>query len=455
MLHRRMAEALMSADGLASLVRLLVKDDQKSSLAAQALGQICYRNPLAQVKAARAGAIRALVCSLARCQSYKAYALWNILVGQKEHAFIAFREGAAAALLPLLKGSDEELLVNAMGSLSSLLMAEGAREVLGLKGATEALCGFLDEHWPLAVREQATAALANLLSGHRENCRKAAYHAAGLQRLMRLFQLARSRLAENAAAALANLLTLGPMLAQDAVDGGILDYVPGLLELTARPVQLYGLLANLAYQLPQLCHEIYVLTPIQRLVDVLKPGEEQAPTAQLAVMALLANLASVPAAKARLLRAGMLKPTATIIESAVDKTLREHAAIALANLLENSPESVAKVFLELPDLPRRLAFLLNNKKTPLASKVQENVTRALGLLASREAARVSVKESGAPEALWSLLDDQVLAKTAAMGLLNLALVAKDRDKLLKKGLSVADIKFFMWPSLIPGPKLGN
>ena len=127
----------------------------------------------------------------------------------------------------------------------------------------------------------------------------------------------------------------------------------------------------------------------------------------------------------------------------------------MANLLENSPESVAKVFLELPDLPRRLAFLLNNKKTPLASKVQENVTRALGLLASREAARVSVKESGAPEALWSLLDDQVLAKTAAMGLLNLALVAKDRDKLLKKGLSVADIKLFMWPSLIPGPKLGN
>ena len=47
------------------------------------------------------------------------------------------------------------------------------------------------------------------------------------------------------------------------------------------------------------------------------------------------------------------KPEATFIESAVDIAVRVHASITLANLLENSPESVAKVFLELPDLPRR------------------------------------------------------------------------------------------------------
>ena len=51
-----------------------------------------------------------------------------------------------------------------------------------------------------------------------------------------------------------------------------------------------------------------------------------------------------------------------------------------------------------------------NKKTPLPSCVREHVTRALALLASREASRVSVKESGAPEALWSLLDNSDLAK---------------------------------------------
>ena len=46
----------------------------------------------------------------------------------------------------------------------------------------------------------------------------------------------------------------------------------------------------------------------------------------------------------------------------------------------------------------RLAFLLN-KKTPLPDSLREHLTRALALLASREASRVSVKESGAPEAL--------------------------------------------------------
>lgn len=367
---------------------------------------------------------------------------------------MAFREGAAATLLPIITlGSDKEVLLNALGCLTSLLVAGGAQDALGANGAVEALCTLLDDGFALPLREQAASALANLLSGHRENCRKAAYQGAALQRLMRLLQVSveehQVRLAENASAALANLVgTTGPMMAQDTIDGGILDVVADLLEMTPRPVQVFGLLANLSCQLPGLSQRIYQLTPIQKLVNVLKPGEEQPPRACLAALALAANLASIGPAKARLLRAGILKPTATIIESSVDPALKEHASITLANLLENSPESVAKVFLELPDLPRRLAFLLNKKsgpsnpsgrrpgpvQTPLPGPVREHLTRALALLASREASRVSVKESGAPEALWSLLDDTVLAKGASMGLLNLALVAKDRDKLLKKNL---------------------
>lgn len=438
-LHKRMAEALMTADGLQPLVTLLSKDMKMASLSAQVLGHICFRNPPAQLRSARLGAIRGLVRLIGRrCEGSvvdATYALWNILVGQKDHAATAFREGAAATLLPIITtASEEEVLVNTLGCVTSLLIAPGAQDALGANGAVEAVCRLLDED-ALAVQEQAASGLANLLSGHSENCRKAAYKAAGLQRFIRVLQvstsLEQSRLTENISAALANLVATGPMLAQDAVDAGILDLSVEVFKFS-RPVQVFGLLANLCWQLPHLCQQVYQLTPIQRLVDVLKPGE-QPPRATLAALALTANLASVSAAKAKLLRAGILKPTATFIESSVDVALREHAAITLANLLENSPESVAKVFLEVPDLPRRLAFLLN-KKAPLPNGVRIHLTRALALLASREASRVSVKESGAPEALWSLLENFALAKGASMGLLNLALVAKDRDKLVKKGL---------------------
>eukprot|EP00438_Fugacium_kawagutii_P019124 Skav231195 [mRNA] locus=scaffold2432:28466:32405:+ [translate_table: standard] len=459
-LHKRMAEALMTADGLQPLVALLSKDMSKASLAAQSLGHICFHNPPAQLRAARAGAIRALVRLIGRRSEgsvrSSTYALWNILVGQTEHSSTAFREGAAATLLPIItsmSGDDQEALVNALGCVTSLLTVADAQGALGANGAVEALCGLLDDNWPLAVREQAASALANLLSGHNENCRKAAYKAAGLHRLMRLLQVSievesHSRLAENCCAALANLAAAtGPMLAQDALDAGVLDLAAAVFRMNHRPVQVFGLLANLCWQLPHLCPRVYQMTPIERLVDVLKPGEEQTPRACLAALALAANFASVGSAKTRLLKAGILKPTATFIESSVDYALRLHAAITLANLLENSPESVAKVFLELPDLPRRLAFLLN-KKTPLPSSVREHVARALGLLASREASRVSVKESGAPEALWSLLETD-LAKGASMGMLNLALVAKDRDKMLKKGV----VKRLV--HLLPDPQAGH
>ena len=444
-MDKRLAETLMSNDCFQALVSLLSKDMRKASLAARALGHICFRNPGAQLRSARAGAIRGLVRLVGRRAEGQvtdaSYALWNLLVGQRDHSATAFREGAAATLLPIISAPsiDEEMLVNALGCLTSLLIAAGAQDALGANGAVEALCRLLDDDLALSVREKASSALANLLSGYRENCRRAAYKAAALQRLIRLLHVAveerHSRLAENASAALANLVALtGPMLAQDTVDGGVLDIARDLLELTLRPAQIFGLLANLSCQLPTLCQQIYQLTPIQRLVNVLKPGEEQPPRACTAALALAANLASIGPAKSRLLRAGILKPTATFIENSVDQQLKEHASITLANLLENSPESVAKVFLELPDLPRRLAFLLNNKKSTLPNSIREHLTRALSLLASREASRVSVKESGAPEALWSLLDDAALAKSASMGLLNLALVAKDRDKLVKKGL---------------------
>ena len=332
-------------------------------MAAEALGHICFRNPPAQLRAARVGAIRQLVRLIGRRAEGSArqatYALWNVLVGQKDHSAAAFREGAAATLLPIMqKTGDKETLVNALGCTTSLLTAPGAQDALGANGAVEALCGLLDEDSSFTAC-QAASSLANLLSGHSENCRKAAYKAAGLQRLIRLLQVStevenQSRLAENTSAALANLVAAtGPMLAQDAVDAGVLDLAAGIFSFYPRPVQIFGLLANLCWQLPHLCPRVYQLTPTQRLVDILKPTELSTPRAALAALSLAANLASVGPAKARLLKDGILKPTATFIENSVDLTLKVQAAITLANLLENSPESVAKVFLELPDLPRR------------------------------------------------------------------------------------------------------
>ncbi|CAJ1326917.1 unnamed protein product, partial [Effrenium voratum] len=125
----------------------------------------------------------------------------------RDHALVAFREGAAAVLLPLLSPrTGGEVLQNALGATSSLLMAgQAAQDALGANGAVAALCGLLDS--PAA--EQAAAALGNLLSGHAENGRRAEASRA-LPRLLQLLRLAateqRSKLAENCCAALANLV---------------------------------------------------------------------------------------------------------------------------------------------------------------------------------------------------------------------------------------------------------
>ncbi|CAE7285774.1 unnamed protein product [Symbiodinium sp. CCMP2592] len=445
--HKTVAESLMSSDGLQPLVDAIASPDiRKAGLAAEALGYVCYRHPVVQARAGRAGAIRSLVRLLGRraegAAREAAYALWNIQVGQRDHAATAFREGAAAVLLPILSATlADEVLINALGALTSLLLAAGAQEAIGANGAVEVLCDYLEDDHSLAVRERALAALANLLSGHGENCRKAVYRAMAIPRLMRFLEVSPdgeppSLLgAENAAAALANIVaTTGPMAAQTAVDAGILQVVSQLLQSSARPAQAFGLLANLSWQLPELGENVYQMTPIQRVVDVLKPHEDQPPRGRLAALALAANLASLGPAKARLLRAGLLKPMVTVIESSGDPALKDMAGVGLANILEDSPESVAKVFLEIPDLPRRLAFLLTNKKQPLETSTRRHLMRAIALLASREASRVSVKESGAPEALLALMDQSGLAREASRGLLNLAPVAKDRDKLLKKGI---------------------
>ncbi|CAE7544239.1 unnamed protein product [Symbiodinium pilosum] len=318
-------------------------------------------------------------------------------------------------------------------------MAGGAQEAIGANGAVEALCGCLEDDHSLAVRERAAGALANLLSGHGENCRKAVYRAMAIPRLMRFLETSDGEpasllAAENAAAALANIVAAtGPMAAQSALDAGLLQVLSKLLQSSATSCQVFGLLANLCWHMPETGEEIYHMTPIQKVVDVLKPSEEQPPRGRLAALALAANLAVRSPAKSRLLRAGLLKPMVAVIESFTDAALREQASVGLANILEDSPESVAKVFLEIPDLPRRLAFLLTNKKQPLETSTRKHLSRAIALLASREASRVSVKESGAPEALLGMAEGNA-AKEACRGLLNLAPVAKDRDKLLKKGI---------------------
>ncbi|CAJ1367491.1 unnamed protein product, partial [Effrenium voratum] len=87
--HKRVAEALMSADGMKALVaQLAVKE--LGPWAAFALGHLCIRNPLAQVRAGRCQAIRSTVRLLSRAKDFQqldaleagTYALWNLLVGQ-------------------------------------------------------------------------------------------------------------------------------------------------------------------------------------------------------------------------------------------------------------------------------------------------------------------------------------------------------------------------------------
>ena len=138
-----------------------------ATLSAQVLGHICFRNPPAQLRAARLGAIRGLVRLIGRRSQGSVvdatYALWNILVGQKDHAATAFREGAAATLLPIITtASEDEVLVNALGCVTSLLIAPGAQDALGANGAVEALCRLLDED-ALAVQEPSSQRLGQLV----------------------------------------------------------------------------------------------------------------------------------------------------------------------------------------------------------------------------------------------------------------------------------------------------
>ncbi|CAE8585317.1 unnamed protein product, partial [Polarella glacialis] len=215
-LSRRVAETFLTGDGVQSLVDLIGSQDLAAAAsAAEALGHACFRCPALQAKAFKSQAVRSLIKLLKHAPGESSFALWHLQVGQPGIAQAAFEEGAAAVLLSIIAATgtatSEEVMVNTLGALSSLVAnAKGVQEALGANGAVEAVCALMaSELQPLRVKEQASAALANLMSGHGENCRKA-HRAAALKSFGSLLRIPGAS-TEHAAAALANLVaSVGP-----------------------------------------------------------------------------------------------------------------------------------------------------------------------------------------------------------------------------------------------------
>ncbi|CAE8585627.1 unnamed protein product, partial [Polarella glacialis] len=271
-LSRRVAETFLTGDGVQSLVDLIGSQDLAAAAsAAEALGHACFRCPALQAKAFKSQAVRSLIKLLKHAPGESSFALWHLQVGQPGIAQAAFEEGAAAVLLSIIAATgtatSEEVMVNTLGALSSLVAnAKGVQEALGANGAVEAVCALMaSELQPLRVKEQASAALANLMSGHGENCRKA-HRAAALKSFGSLLRIPGAS-TEHAAAALANLVaSVGPKAAQSAVDDGALEALATLLESTAKPTQVFATLANLLWQLPDLSPRVAQLVSIDQLV---------------------------------------------------------------------------------------------------------------------------------------------------------------------------------------------
>lgn len=431
--HKRAAESLLAADGVEALVELLqAREPGTAAVACLALGHSCFRCPAAQERAARKGAVRLLVRLLGRGPqpgaAEAAYALWHLQVACARNGTSALAEGAGPVLLALLRdeASEDGLRSKAAGALMPLAAVPGAQDELGAAGSVTTLCSLVSGAQSPEVACHAAGALMNLLSGHEDNCKQAA--CAGIVGpLVSTIRDGAGVAREYAAGALANLVARGgPGVGPAAVAIGAFDALGGLLSACDSNLEVFATLANLARHLPEDRSAMFESGVIERMVVSIVDEEDPA---RCQALALCMNLSPHVPAKARILKAGAVKPLVALLESN-EEDMRERAAGALANLMDGHAETTANVFMEVPDLAKKLVYVL---ETEYSASIQRQMARAVALLASRRAE--PVRKAGGTEPVAALLEEleEELAWEPALGLMNLAPVGKEREELVARG----------------------
>jgi len=147
-------------------------------------------------------------------------------------------------------------------------------------------------------------------------------------------------------------------------------------------------------------------------------------------LTLCMNLAPTLSLKPRLLKAGAVEPLLDLLKSD-DETLRERAAGTLANLLDGHAKTVATVYMQVPNIAKRIVQAL---ETEYLGMVQRELARTLAALASRRSE--PVRRAGGVEMLACLVQEpgSEAAGEAARGLMNVALRGRDREKLMERGV---------------------
>mmetsp|Transcript_8393 Transcript_8393/g.23189 ORF Transcript_8393/g.23189 Transcript_8393/m.23189 type:complete len:932 (+) Transcript_8393:76-2871(+) len=403
--------------------------------AAIALGHLCRCCHEMQRLTAESGALERLVSLLGSdnhgASVASAYTLWQVQVGQSDLAERVLTSGAAPALLRLLANcpaNDATARLNACGALTPLATVQGAQDALGDYGAVEILCNMLVDESPYCVQGQASAALANLLRGHPGNCQRAALSGGTcgerlVTSLVNLVSTAGSgNIPANAAGALANFLAAGgPRVMQIAAEKSSFSVLAQTLSRLGSSAGLYAVLANLARHLPEDGPPALEQSALEVVVSSLSGTDECIMTN---AVGLCMNLARHVPTKSRLVRVGIVKPLAYMMEHP-DEVLRLRAVGTLANLMESHPETSAKVFLQSPDLARRLTYALHTEYDP---EIRLALARALGLLATRQSD--AVRRAGGSEAIITALEETP-SWEPAYALLNLSSTSAGCRELLE------------------------
>jgi len=436
-LHKQVVASFLVADGIGALLGVLgAADTVAAADAAAALSNFCFQALEVQECAADRGAIPLLIKLLKQrqpCGTAEAcLALWHLQVGCPMNTTAAALEGAGEALLAVLNDEDScpSTRVNAVGALMMLVAAPGMQDELGALGAVAVCCGIItDPTQPAHFRGQTAGALMNLLSSHQENCRKAA--GGGHEIIGALLELIRSSsttgLEAYAAGALANMVACsGKDVAKAAVNLGAWQVLVELISTSHGLMEVFAGLANLVEHvvLPSVEVDQHI---IERAVVFI--AQERDPVC-IQALTLCMNLATAVSLKARLLKAGAVEPLLDLLKSD-DETLRERAAGTLANLLDGHAETVATVYMQAPNIAKRIMQAL---ETEYLGTVQRELARTLAALASRRSQ--PLRRAGAIEMLACLLQDpgSEAAGEAALVLMNLALRGRDREKLLERGV---------------------
>lgn len=426
--------SLRGAPGAAELaVAVSGLGNSEVAEAAVALGRLCHDRGAQLAAGARAveRSVALLRSASGRALEAGCYALWQLQVGNREHAQAALAASAFEPLLQVLAArshggapTTSSAQLQAAGALMCLAAAPRAQDVLGEAGAIEVLCAFIlrpgAEEDSAEASAYAAAALGDLLHHHDGNCARASSDVdALLSALVRVLGRLRGSLpAVVCACALASLARAGT--APSVVSSGAFEALAEVLGEASRPSpQVLAALANLARQLPTEA-QVSLGGAAECAVSALGSG---CATTRLCAAALCANLAPHAPTRPALLKAGVVGALLRALGHP-DPELRGRAAGALGNLVDHA-ETLARVALEAPDLARRLLYAM---QTEYHSGVRRSLARTLAMVASRQSDAVG---RGASE-LAAALEEH--AAEMSVALMNLAAAPAQRRRMLDAGV---------------------